>query len=108
MLHRVALQGCKPLDGPEVRELVRTRVEEERRRREEVVEQHRLRLVEQQKAYQALEDEFRMALRIEASRYQEVYISDSAPHTFHIYTLIFVPQCLKVLLYCNFLCHCLL
>ena len=37
-----------------------------------VVEQHKQRLIEQQKAYQALEDEFRMGLRIEASRYQEV------------------------------------
>ena len=52
--------------------MVRCKVEEERRRREEVVETHRLRLADQQKAYQALEDEFRMALRIEASRYQEV------------------------------------
>ena len=70
--HRKALQNCKPLDGPEVREVVRCKVEDERRRGEEVVETHRLRLADQQKAYQALEDEFRMALRIEASRYQEV------------------------------------
>jgi leucine-rich repeat/coiled-coil domain-containing protein 1 len=38
----------------------------------EVVAQHKQRLSEQQKAYQALEDEFRMALRIEASRYHEL------------------------------------
>ena len=48
------------------------KVERERERMEEVVAQHKQRLSEQQKAYQALEDEFRMALRIEASRYQEV------------------------------------
>ena len=47
-------------------------MERERERTEEIVEQHRQRLTEQQKAYQALEDEFRMALRIEASRYEEV------------------------------------
>ena len=47
-------------------------MEQERERMGEVVEQHKLRLGEQQKAYQALEDEFRLALRIEASRYQEV------------------------------------
>lgn len=39
---------------------------------EELIEQHKQRLTEQQKAYQSLEDEFRMALRIEASRYQEL------------------------------------
>ena len=70
--HRKALQNCKPLDGREVQELVSRKVERERERAEELVEQHKQRLSEQQKAYQALEDEFRLALRIEASRYQEV------------------------------------
>ena len=52
--------------------LVSREVERERERAEGLVEQHKQRLAEQQKAYQALEEEFRMALRIEASRYQEV------------------------------------
>ena len=52
--------------------LVSREVERERERAEGLVEQHKQRLVEQQKAYQALEEEFRMGLRIEASRYQEV------------------------------------
>ena len=84
IIHRKALQTCKPLDGPEVREMVRCRLEEERGRTEEVVEQHRLRLAEQQKAYQALEDEFRMALRIEASRYQEVRERERERHNVRV------------------------
>lgn len=70
--HRIALQNCKPLDGREVQEMIKNEVERERERAEAAVEQHKQRLTEQQKAYQALEDEFRMGLRIEASRYQEV------------------------------------
>ena len=69
-----SLQNLKPLDGAEVQERVRCEVERERERVKEVVEQHKVRLIEQQKAYQSLEDEFRMALRIEATRYQEVCV----------------------------------
>ena len=39
---------------------------------EGVIEQHKQRLEEQQKAYRSLEDEFRMALRIEAARFDEL------------------------------------
>ena len=57
-----------------MQERVRCEVERERERVKEVVEQHKVRLIEQQKAYQSLEDEFRMALHIEATRYQEVCV----------------------------------
>lgn len=53
--------------------MIKSEIERERERLEVVMEQHKQRLTEQRKAYQALEDEFRMALRIEASRYQEVW-----------------------------------
>ena len=65
-------EKCKPLDGREVQEMVAREVERERAKMEGVVEQYKLKEVEQQKAYQNLEDEFRMALRIEAGRYQEL------------------------------------
>ena len=66
------MEHCKSLDSREVQELVGQGVERERERAERLVEQHQQRVAEQQKAYQTLEDEFRMALRIEASRYEEV------------------------------------
>ena len=40
---------------------------------EALLEQYRDRISEQQKAYQSLEDEFRMALRIETGRFQELH-----------------------------------
>lgn len=57
-----------------MQELVSREVERERERAQSLIEQHKQQLREQQKAYRALEDEFRMALRIEASRYQEVCV----------------------------------
>ena len=65
-------EKCKPLDGREVQDMVAREVEKERAKMEDVVEQHKQRLAEQQKAYQNLENEFRMALRIEAERYQDL------------------------------------
>lgn len=62
----------KPLDGMEVQDMVAREVEKERAKMEDVVEQHKQRLAEQQKAYQNLENEFRMALRIEAERYLDL------------------------------------
>eukprot|EP00731_Ephydatia_muelleri_P026215 Em0018g315a len=49
------------------------KVEKERCRMESAVEQQKQWLEEQKKAYHSLEEEFRMALRIETSRYQELY-----------------------------------
>eukprot|EP00731_Ephydatia_muelleri_P026224 Em0018g324a len=63
----------------QVQELLVTRerdhqeVEKERCRMESAVEQQKQWLEEQKKAYHSLEEEFRMALRIETSRYQELY-----------------------------------
>ena len=65
-------ERCKPLDGREVQNVVAREVEKERAKMEGVVDQHKQRVAEQQKAYQNLEDEFRMALRIEAERYHEL------------------------------------
>ena len=59
----------------QVQELVSAEVKRERSQTEMVIEQHKQRLSEQQKAYKNLEDEFRMALRIEAERYQELHRS---------------------------------
>ena len=72
---RKELERCKPLDSGEIAGLVDREVGKERARVEAIVEQHAQRLSEQQKAYKSLEDEFRMALRIEAGRYQEVCVS---------------------------------
>ena len=47
-------------------------VERERVRSESVREGLKRQLEEKEKAYKSLEEEFRMALRIEADRYQEV------------------------------------
>ena len=70
--HLKEQEKCRPLDGREVQEMVAREVERERAKMEGVVEQYKQKEVEQQKAYQNLEDEFRMALRIEAGRYQEL------------------------------------
>lgn len=70
--HLKEQEKCRPLDGREVQEMVAREVERERAKMEGVVEQCKQKEVEQQKAYQNLEDEFRMALRIEAGRYQEL------------------------------------
>ena len=70
--HQKNMEKCRPLDGKEVRVLVANEVKEERKKMEACQTQLQLRLSEQQKSYQNLEDEFRMALRIEASRYSEL------------------------------------
>ncbi len=40
---------------------------------EALIEQYKEKLTEQQKSYRSLEDEFRMALRIETGRFQELH-----------------------------------
>lgn len=50
-------------------------LERERSKTEVIVEQYKQKVLEQQTAYKSLEDEFRMALKIEAERYQELHRS---------------------------------
>ena len=56
-------------------ELVRREVGRECSKLELMLEQQKQKLIEKEKAYRDLEDEFRMALKIEASRYQELQTS---------------------------------
>ena len=52
--------------------MIRKEVERERSKMEFMLEQQRKALEEKEKAYHDLEEEFRLALRIEASRYNEL------------------------------------
>ncbi|KAL5467427.1 hypothetical protein EMCRGX_G031648 [Ephydatia muelleri] len=71
--HQREMDRCRPVDGCALHDTVAREVEKERCRMESAVEQQKQWLEEQKKAYHSLEEEFRMALRIETSRYQELY-----------------------------------
>lgn len=70
--HQKEMERHRPLDGKEIQNLISSQVQEERSRAEVSVNQLQLKLAEMQKAYCALEDEFRMGLQIEAGRYVEL------------------------------------
>lgn len=70
--HQKEMERHRPLDGKEIQNLISSQVQEERSRAEVSVNQFQLKLTETQKAYCALEDEFRMGLQIEAGRYVEL------------------------------------
>lgn len=70
--HQKEMERHRPLDGKEIQNLISSQVQEERSRAEVSVNQLQLKLAETQKAYCALEDEFRMGLQIEAGRYVEL------------------------------------
>lgn len=70
--HQKEMERHRPLDGKEIHNLILSQVQEERSRAEVSVNQLQLKLAETQKAYCALEDEFRMGLQIEAGRYVEL------------------------------------
>ena len=70
--HQKEKKNCLPLGSKEVQELIESQVLEERKKNELECSQLLNKLSEQQKAYQSLEDEFRMGLRIEAGRYSEL------------------------------------
>ena len=62
----------RPLRNKDVQEMVATQIQQEQVKMAAAQEQLEMRLSDQQQAYQKLEDEFRMALRLEASRYNEL------------------------------------
>ena len=70
--HQKDMERCRPLDSREVQELIAKEVRGERDKMEGTLNQLRLKLSEQENVYHALEDEFRMGLRIETSRYSEL------------------------------------
>ena len=65
-------EGTKPLNSKDIQEMVAGQLREERIKMVANHEQIEIRLSEQQQAYRKLEDEFRMALEVEASRYNEL------------------------------------
>lgn len=65
-------ERTKPLDSKDIQEMVASQLREEHNKMAATREQLEIRLSEQQIAYQKLEDEFRMALGMEASRYNEL------------------------------------
>ena len=62
----------RPFDPKEVQDMIATRVKEEQNRMQSSYDHLKQKLSEQEKAYRALEDEFRMGLRIEAKRYEKL------------------------------------
>lgn len=70
--HLADKERHEPLDGRKVQDLVTCRVNEEREKAEAISAQLKSKISEHEKAYRALEDEFRAGLRIEASRYGEL------------------------------------
>lgn len=65
-------ERTKPLDSKGVQEMVASQLREEQSNMATTRQQMEIRLSERQQAYQKLEDEFRMGLRMEASRYNEL------------------------------------
>lgn len=53
--------------------MISREIKTEKVKMEALMEQYKEKLTEQQKAYSGLEDEFRMALRIETGRFQELH-----------------------------------
>ena len=70
--HQKDMERCRPLDSRDVQELVTKQVQGEREKLETAIDQLRLKVSEQENAYRALEEEFRMGLRIETGRYSEL------------------------------------
>ncbi len=70
--HQREKEKCQHLDSKDVQEVVARRVQEEHNKMEATCSQLNFRLTEQMKAYQSLEDEFRMGLKIEAERYNQL------------------------------------
>lgn len=65
-------ERCQPLDPREVQDMIAVKVQEERNRLHASFDELKHKLSEREEAYYALEEEFRMGLRIEASRYKEL------------------------------------
>jgi leucine-rich repeat/coiled-coil domain-containing protein 1 len=70
--HQKDKERFQPLCGNKLQDLIANRVQEERDKSEESAVMFRAKISEHEKAYRALEDEFRAGLRIEASRYAEL------------------------------------
>ena len=62
----------KPLGNKDVQDMVASQIREEHSKMTSSREHYEARLSEQQQAYQKLEDEFRLGLGVEASRYREL------------------------------------
>ncbi|XP_065674856.1 leucine-rich repeat and coiled-coil domain-containing protein 1-like isoform X2 [Hydra vulgaris] len=71
--HKKLLEGMIPANGKEVQELVEKAVFKERQQDVDSINQYKLRLEEKNREYNALEDEFRMALQLESNRYNELH-----------------------------------
>lgn len=69
------------LGGAEFREAVAKEVASVEQRHAQREAEREERMTEGRKQYAALEDEFRMALTIEAARFSEVWIEMDASHT---------------------------
>ena len=65
-------ERLRPPDAKEFQDLINARVQEEQRRLQANSDQLTHKIAEQEQAYRALEDEFRMGLHIEASRYGQL------------------------------------
>lgn len=70
--HQRELERIKPPNTQDIKGMLERELEKERMRMEGIVNQHKERLEQQQKSYRDLEEEFRAALRIEATRYQQL------------------------------------
>lgn len=70
--HQREKEMWKPLDSRSVQDSIASRLQQERDKMEAESAQLKLRISDQEKAYRALEEEFRTGLRIEASRYGEL------------------------------------
>lgn len=70
--HQKDMERCRPLGGREVQDLIAKQVQRERDKMEATIDQLRLKVSEQEKAYSTLEEEFRMGLRIETGRFSEL------------------------------------
>ncbi|XP_057292274.1 leucine-rich repeat and coiled-coil domain-containing protein 1-like isoform X2 [Hydractinia symbiolongicarpus] len=71
--HKEKQEGMVKIESKEVKDIIEKEVTKCERRTAEVINQHVQRLNERNIEYKALEDEFRMALQIEANRYNELH-----------------------------------
>ena len=73
--HKNTLDGMVSLESREVRDLVEHQITRCEAKNTEILKQNIQKLMESKKDYAALEDEFRLALQIEANRYNELHAS---------------------------------
>ncbi|XP_047124156.1 leucine-rich repeat and coiled-coil domain-containing protein 1 isoform X1 [Hydra vulgaris] len=82
--HKKLLEGMIPANGKEVQELVEKAVIKEHQQDFDSINKYKLRLEEKNREYNALEDEFRMALQLESNRYNELHEAyEQSQNEFH-------------------------